>query len=235
MTISSLRNISTTFAVSLMLSAGTHAAVEVSVPEEINLHVVNLERPNLQGSVFSSSRTLELPNGLNQIAFRYSYNFVNRDTAERVSSKLIVMKFEASDQTLSFTLPKYRDAKEAEREIDNFQWHLVDTDTQKEIDAITDSITVSGFVLGQNFNEEVEGYNKKGGKAAIGLTYVTIANPSTTPGTSQMQSSSAAVTSQIVNKKLAEQGSLVGSLQSLYLQASKEERKAFQKWMIDQE
>ncbi len=111
MTISSLRNISSTFAVSLMLSAGAHAAVEISVPEEINLHVVNLEKPNLQGSVFSSSRTLELPNGLNQIAFRYSYNFVNRDTAERVSSKLIVMKFEASDQTLSFTLPKYRDAK----------------------------------------------------------------------------------------------------------------------------
>ncbi|WGY46588.1 DUF2057 family protein [Vibrio sp. ABG19] len=238
MAISSLKNIGSAFVVSLMLSATAQAAVKVNVPEEIDLQVVNLEKPKLSGSAFDSVRSIELPDGLNQVAFRYSHNFVQRDKAERVYSKLIIMKFEATDQELTFRVPEYRDAKEAERDINDYNWGLVDAKTNKDIKLVTDEVEVSGFVFGQNFSDEVESYNKKGGKAAVGLTYVTIANPAANMATAPQAASArpaAAVSTQIVDTQPAPQGSVLGGLQRLYLQASKEERKAFRKWMIDQE
>lgn len=238
MAISSLKNIGSAFVVSLMLSATAQAAVKVNVPEEIDLQVVNLEKPKLSGSAFDSVRSIELPDGLNQVAFRYSHNFVQRDKAERVYSKLIIMKFEATDQELTFRVPEYRDAKEAERDINDYNWGLVDAQTNKDIKLVTDEVEVSGFVFGQNFSDEVETYNKKGGKAAVGLTYVTIANPAANMTVAPQAASArpaAAVSTQIVDTQPAPQGSVLGGLQRLYLQASKEERKAFRKWMIDQE
>lgn len=239
MAISSLKNIGSTLVVSLMLSGAAQAAVTVNVPEEIDLQVVNLEKPKLSGSVFDSTRTLELPDGLNQVAFRYSQNFVQRDKAERVYSKLIIMKFEATDQELTFRVPEYRNAKQAERQINDYKWGLVDEQSQQDIKLITDEVEVSGFVFGQDFSDEVESYNKKGGKAAVGLTYVTIANqaPASTAVTAQPAAvqHAPAVSTQIVDTQPAPQGSVMGGLQRLYLKASKEERKAFRKWMIDQE
>lgn len=251
MTMVSFKKLGCLSAVSMMMAATAHAEVTVNVPEEISMHVVNLDKAKVEGSLFSSTKQLTLPDGLNQIAFRYSQNFVHRNDAKRVYSPLIIMKFEAADKELDFTLPKYRNDTEAQRNIEQFQWQLVEHNTQQPIDAITDSIAVSGFVLGQSFSEEVEKYNKQGGKAAVGLTYVTVAQPQTTTATESATSSvattantatTAAVTSaapvvktQIVDAQAAPQNGVLGGLQSLYLQASEQERKAFRRWIIDQE
>ncbi|QXO19066.1 DUF2057 family protein [Vibrio ostreae] len=238
MAISSLKNIGSAFVVSLMLSGVAHAAVTVNIPEEIDLHVVNMEKPEIQGSIFDANRSVELPDGLNQIAFRYSQNFVKRDKAKKVYSELIIFKFEASDKKLTFRVPDYRNAREAEEGINDFNWALVDIETNQAIKTVSDKISPKGFVLGQNFSDEVESYNKKGGKAAVGLTYVTIANPAANMAAAPQAASArpaAAISTQIVDTQPAPQGSVLGGLQRLYLQASKEERKAFRKWMIDQE
>ncbi|XAW90316.1 DUF2057 family protein [Vibrio sp. CDRSL-10 TSBA] len=209
MAISSLKNIGSALVVSLMLSGAAQAAVTVNVPEEIDLHVVNLEKPEIQGSIFDAARRIELPDGLNQIAFRYSQNFVKRDIAKRVYSDLIIFKFEASDQELTFSVPDYRNAREAENNISDFNWALVDTKTNQKITTVNDKISPNGFVIGQNFRDEVESYNKKGGKAAVGLTYVTIANPASV-GAQTASAPHTAVSTQIVDTQPAPQGSVSG-------------------------
>lgn len=228
-------------AMTMLLAASAQAAVTIHVPEDIDLQVVNLEKPQREGGLFSSDKPLTLPNGLNQIAFRYSHNFVQRDNAENVYGPLIVMKFNAADQELDISVPQYLDASAAKRKIDHHQWALLEHDSQQPIDVTTDRISISGFVLGKNFLDEVESYNKKGGKAAVGLTYVTIAQPApATASSANLATATEAnvpkvVTSQLVDAEAAPQNGVLGGLQTLYLQASEQERKAFRKWIIDQE
>lgn len=230
MAISSLKNIGYTALAGVLLAGSANAAVTVNVPEAIDVQVVNLDKPDLSGSLFDTERHLELPDGVNQIAFRYSQNFINRENAERVYGPFTIMKFNATDTELTFRVPEYRTKDDAEREVNQYQWGLVD-ESGNDIAVVNDSLSVTGFVFGENLINEVERYNKKGGKAAVAMSYVTVNN---VPGT--MQASNAPVVqSKLVDKEVAAQNSVLGGLQSLYLQASPEERKAFRRWMIDQD
>lgn len=202
-----------------------HAQVQVQlvVPEAINLSVVNLEKPRLEGGLFSSNKTLVLPNGTHQIAFRYSQPFVNRDTVETVSSELVILKFNAENQKLTFQLPDYRNAQQARREIDHFTWQLIDTTNQRSIEQVSDIITISGFVLGQNFIDNVIEYNKQSGKASISMSYLTVDNHAKSiPSHSQPLPT-------------ADEDSLVSQLQQLYLQANQQQKAVFRQWISQQE
>lgn len=201
-----------------------HAQVQLVVPEAINLSVVNLEKPQLKGGLFSSNKTLVLPNGTHQIAFRYSQPFVNRDTVETVSSELVIVRFNAENQELTFQLPDYRNAQQARREIDQFTWQLIDTNNQRPIEQTSDIIAISGFVLGQNFIDNVIEYNKQSGKASISMSYLTVDNHAKTmPNDSQLL------------QPIANEDSLVSQLQQLYLQANQQQKAVFRQWISQQE
>lgn len=200
-----------------------HAQVQLVVPEAINLSVVNLEKPRLEGGLFSSNKTLVLPNGTHQIAFRYSQPFVNRDTVETVSSELVIVRFNAENQELTFQLPDYRNAQQARREIDQFTWQLIDTNNQRPIEQTSDIIAISGFVLGQNFIDNVIEYNKQSGKASISMSYLTVDNHAKTmPNDSQPL------------QPIANEDSLVSQLQQLYLQANQQQKAVFRQWISQQ-
>ena len=200
-----------------------HAQVQLVVPEAINLSVVNLEKPRLEGRLFSSNKTLVLPNGTHQIAFRYSWPFVNRDTVETVSSELIIVRFNAENQEVTFQVPNYRNAQQAQREIDQFTWQLIDINNQRPIEQTSDIITISGFVLGQNFIDNVIEYNKQSGKASISMSSLTVDNH-----TKSMPSHSQPLPS-------ADEDSLVSQLQQLYLQANQQQKAIFRQWFDQQE
>ncbi|MGC9421445.1 MULTISPECIES: DUF2057 family protein [Vibrio] len=209
--------------VGVVLTATVQAKVQLTVPEEISLAVVNLEKPQMKGSFLSSHKTVELPDGVNQIAFRYAKPFVNRDTVDNVYSDLVVLRFNATDQTLTFQMPNYRNAQQAKKEIAHFEWQLIDLDNQKPVEQVSDVVPLSGFVLGQNFVDDIVTYNKQAGKAAITMSYLTIDNSLEKPSVNSH------------NPAPASSDALLDDLQALYLKADKEQRKAFRKWMIDQE
>lgn len=213
--------------IGLLMTGVAQAKVELVVPEEISLAVVNLEKPQLKGGLLSSSKAVELPNGVNQIAFRYVKPFVKRDTVDNVYSDLIVLRFNAVDQEITFQMPDYRNAQQAKREIKQFDWQLLDATNQQPIEQISDIVPVSGFVLGQNFIDNIMQYNKNSGKAAISMSYVTVDNQTAPLPAPTSQTSVKAIE--------RSDDTLLGDLQHLYLQADKEQRKAFRKWMIDQE
>ena len=222
-----MKNIIHGLLVGLSLTASVQAEVQLTVPEEISLAVVNLEKPKLQGGFLSNSKTVELPDGVNQIAFRYVKPFVNRDTVDNVYSELVVLRFNASEQTLMFSMPNFRNAQQAKRDIPHFEWQLVDINSQKPVEQVSEIVPVSGFVLGQSFIDDIVEYNKRSGKAAITMSYLTVDNQphAVTANESSSSAKPAVVTSE----------SVLNDLQMLYLHANKEQRKAFRKWMIDQE
>lgn len=48
-------------ALSIFASTNLYAATTLVVPEDVKLLAVNMEKPDLEGGLFSSEKTIELP------------------------------------------------------------------------------------------------------------------------------------------------------------------------------
>ncbi|EHZ7341358.1 DUF2057 domain-containing protein [Vibrio vulnificus] len=163
----------------MSISGLATAAVTLHVPDDVTLFVANGQKAKLSGSLFASSKTIELPNGENQIVFQYEPYFSQGNDRIGVESNVIIAKFSANDTDLNFELPKYRDHRVAEQEIKQMQWQLVDeqgaTVTKSE-----DKLVKSGMQIGRDYAREAADYNQTGGIAAIG-TAVSVATIKTEP------------------------------------------------------
>lgn len=205
----------------VLVSLHVHAKVILEIPEFVDLKVVNMAKPKLIGGLLDTTKTVELPNGVNQILFQYNPVFINKDKVERVYGELIVVKFTAADETLSFALPNYKNAFEAKRLIGSLQWQLKYADGS-EVAKQQDQLHIEGVRLGRDFTQDIEQYNKDQGVAAVGLSYVTVNN----------MDGQAVVTSV---ESVDHPTDLLDELKKLYQTASERERKEFQKWIIDQQ
>src|SRR5690606_16097507 len=125
------------------------------------LLVANGQTPKLSGSLFATSKTATLPDGENQIVFRYEPFFSQGNDRIGVESDVIVAKFNANSSELSFALPKYRDHRVAESEIKQLNWQLVDADGQT-VEKKEDKLIKEGLQIGRDFRREVEDYNRAG-------------------------------------------------------------------------
>lgn len=200
--------------IALLTSQLAHAEVEIEIPESINLLVVNSVKPDIEkGGLFGNDR-LVLPDGENQIVFKFEPSVMENDTLRQVYSDVIVAKFTAQDDELKFALPEYRDLVQARKEIDGFEWSLVDSQ-DKAVDVKKDALSANGVQLGRNFIEDVMDYNMRGGVAAITTGAV-------------------AAKSLPVNAQAKADSENVGQLKAWYLKANEQERKDFQVWLIDQ-
>lgn len=153
-------------ALAVVFSASAAAKVTVEVPNTVDLLVVNGEKPKTSGSLFSSSETLELEDGENQIVFRFEPFFTQGDDRVGVPSDVVIAKFTAQDKELIFSLPEYRDAKAAQKDIKSFEWSLVD-DKQLAVEIKQDRLTKSGMQLGRNYTQETLEYNRSGAIASV--------------------------------------------------------------------
>lgn len=141
------------------------ADVTITIPETIDILVVNEETPKLTGSLFSDKK-LVLPDGQNQILFKYEPYFDQGKDRIILESDPIVGTFTASNQELTFKLPKYRHDVEASKKLPNLEWSLLDEKGQA-IDIKQDKIIKHGMQIGRNYQIEVAEYNRKGGVAAV--------------------------------------------------------------------
>lgn len=170
---SSFRVLPISLLVMAMTTFSSHAAVDLIVDSEIDILVVNGKTPSGTGSIFSSAQTYELPDGVNQIAFRYSYNFEKGGSIETVESVVSVTKFTAKNQEITIQLPKFKDVREAERSINNASWSILDVDSQQPISFTQDKLIHNGFQLGREYTKEIAEYNRTSGPAAVSTTVVT--------------------------------------------------------------
>lgn len=201
-------------------SVQSYADVVVNVPEDVNVEVVNLAKPELKGSLLGGERSLTLPNGVNQIVFQYTPQFVTRDDAKTVYSDFLITKFDANDTVISFKLPKYKSAQIAQEKIAHLKWSLIDN-SGNELKTLSDKLDIDGIRLGRNYIEDATDYNKKGGIASVSMTFVTVDHQANEAGVSK--------------KHIAELPANLPTLKKIYLQSSAQDRKAFRKWIVDQE
>jgi hypothetical protein len=157
------------------------ADVTIEVPSSVDVLAVNEAKPDLDGSLFSSHKTLTVPDGQNQIVFQYQLAFDKGNEREFVDSDVIIATFNATDTALTFDMPKYRNTAEAKKSFENLDWNLVDED-QNAISVKQDKLVKDGMQIGRKFPQEAKEYNKKGGIAALAMgTAAAVVQPVTLP------------------------------------------------------
>lgn len=161
------------------------ADVEIKVPSSVDILAVNEAKPDLDGSLFSSHKTLTVPDGQNQIVFQYQLAFDKGNDREFVDSDAIIATFSTTNAVLTFDMPKYRNTAEAKKGFENLDWKLVD-ENQNTISVKQDKLLKDGMQIGRKFPQEAKEYNQKGGVAALTLgastgTAATVVQPVTLP------------------------------------------------------
>lgn len=136
----------------------------------------------------------------------------------RVYSDIVVTKFSVADTTLTFDLPEYRRLSQARKEIKTFEWALKDA-SGKPIELVSDKLDSNGVQLGRNYIQDVLDYNQKGGVAAIPVVGYTYAK--SLPVSAEQQT--------VIDTEN------VAQLKLWYSKSTPEERKAFRKWVVDQD
>ncbi len=150
------------------LSFTSLAAVTIQVPDTIDLLAANEAKPDISGGFFSSSNTVTLPDGENQIVFRYKSYFSQGNDRIVVESDAIIATFKTSDSELNFELPDYQNQQQAQEHMDNLQWQLVDQ-SGAAVEVNQDKLIKKGVQLGRDYPSEAKAYNTKGGIAALSI------------------------------------------------------------------
>ncbi|UPR58704.1 DUF2057 family protein [Vibrio sp. ED004] len=161
------------------------ADVTIEVPSSadalVEVLAVNEAKPDLEGGFFSSSKTITVPDGVNQIVFQYQLAFSQGNDREFVDSDAIIATFDATDTTLTFDMPKFRNANEAKKGFQNLDWKLVD-ENQNAISVKQDKLIKDGMQIGRKYPQEAKEYNQKGGIAALTVgASAGVAQPVTLP------------------------------------------------------
>lgn len=153
-------------AVMLGLSATAAADVTIAIPDTIDVLVVNDSKPEVSGGFFSANKTLTLPDGENQILFKYQPYFDQGKDRVILESDPLVGTFSASDTELTFELPKYRNEHDGAKQIREVEWSLLDN-SGKSIAVKQDKLVKDGMQIGRNHRIELADYNRRGGIAAV--------------------------------------------------------------------
>lgn len=150
------------------------ADVEIKVPSSVDILAVNESKPDLDGGLFSSHKTMTLPDGQNQIVFQYQVAFDQGNDREFIDSDTIIATFDASNTTLTFNMPKFRNINAAKEGMKGLQWSLVNSD-QQTVETKEDTLVKKGMQIGRNYPTEAASYNKQGGVAALTTATASVA------------------------------------------------------------
>lgn len=204
------------------LSTQAFASSTLVVPEDVQMLAVNMAKPEFKKG---SDTQIELPDGTNQIVFKYQPQFEIKDNIKVAYSDVIIAKFESNNDTLNFQLPKFKSFREAQKEISPLTWTLVKQDGA-DVDLYEDVLVSNGVQIGRNYVEESKDYNIAGGAAAVVVSYVTV-NQFQQPVNQQNVKA-------IVHSTNPNDSQMVDLLKTMYMKASPSERAAFEKWVDEQ-
>jgi len=130
----------------------------LTLPSTANIMAVN-------GQPIEAKNTIDLVEGVNQIALRYTGSFRERGSMERFESEVVVIRFNAENKSYQLMLPNITQAKQANR----FNKHpeiAINSDSGK-VTIQTDILTKSGLQFGRNYQQELAAYNLSQQAAAV--------------------------------------------------------------------
>ncbi|KLV08754.1 DUF2057 domain-containing protein [Photobacterium ganghwense] len=141
------------------LSFSSLADVKLAMPYQAETILVNGVKNN-------GDKSLTLPNGVNQIAFKFKDSLRENGDDHLFTSDVIVVKFDASDANINLELPKIRSGQEARKFNQEPTFNLVDASGTK-VDFTQDKLLKKGLQFGRNYEAEIVAYNQSGQAAAI--------------------------------------------------------------------
>lgn len=150
----------------IALSGSAAAQVTLDIPDTVEVLIANGETPKLEGGLFDAEKTLTLPDGENQILFRYKPYFHQGNERIIVESQPIIATFHASNSELTLDLPKYRNQRDAKRELPSATYKMLDS-SNAPLELSYDRLIKEGMQIGRNYQQELEKYNQEGGLAAM--------------------------------------------------------------------
>ncbi len=156
-----------TLVMASLFSLSAFAQVTVELPKNGEWVLVNgVNAPDAQSIV--------VENGQHQLAFRINTDYRQNGDITLYSSPVQIIKFSASDETISIDLPTIRNQNQAR----SFTRQPTFTLLNAEGNAIafdTDMLKIEGLQLGRNYEAEIAQYNQGNGPASL-KTAVAIAN-----------------------------------------------------------
>jgi len=213
----------------IFASTNLYAATTLVVPEDVKLLAVNMEKPDLEGGLFSSKKTMEIPDGTNQIVFKYQPVFETNENLKTVYSDVIIAKFDAENEKLTFELPEFKTLRQAQNNISPLDWQLLDTKGQP-IALVEDVLESEGVQIGRNYPQESRNYNIAGGIASVAVSYVTV---------NQHQQSVSVIEPRVSvsdprTMSDSNDSPMLDVLKTMYQKASPAEKEAFEHWLAEQ-
>ncbi|EGU34296.1 DUF2057 family protein [Vibrio scophthalmi] len=172
----------TTLLASLLFTGVAHADITLNLPDNIDLLVVNQAKPDVNGGLFSSAKSVTLPDGENQIVLRYQPYFTKGNDRHIVEGEAIIANFSAENTTLDFVLPEYRNERDAENNIKKLELGLVNQQGQS-IEIVQDVLQKDGLQLGRDYVIESKLYNESAGVAALSSSVAAVAMTNSTANT----------------------------------------------------
>ncbi|MCA1898967.1 DUF2057 domain-containing protein [Shewanella putrefaciens] len=151
-------------ATALILTTVQPATAEITLNLPKNAEVLTVNgRPAVK------SDSLILADGINQIAFRYSVQYRQQAETVRYQSDVLIVRFDASTQTLTLRLPAINSARDAKKFDESPKLALLNA--QDEAVSFTSDILVKhGIQLGRDFEHEILQYNLSNQPASLNLT-----------------------------------------------------------------
>ncbi|MCL1082396.1 MULTISPECIES: DUF2057 domain-containing protein [Shewanella] len=137
-------------------------AASLQLPDSTETVLVN-GKASEQSSV---KLDLTLPDGMQQIAFRYQAHYRDNGRQDNFISDVVILRFQAEEQTYQLTLPAINSASDAKQFNAQPALGLIDQ-TGKTMAFTQDKLMKSGLQIGRDFAQENAQYNDSDAIAAI--------------------------------------------------------------------
>ncbi|MEL6092220.1 YccT family protein [Plesiomonas shigelloides] len=218
------------------------AAVNLELPPSLVMIMVNGEEatPDMLKAQLKSP-TFVLPDGENQIVFRYENMVRNSGGYEKFASDAYIVKFDASNQNLKLEIPKIENRDEALLFAKKQNYTINNVANNAPIAIAKDVLMSGGFQFVRDFDKELYKYNQQNKPASLPSINVKMTNllgehtgssqpaaavASTVVATTAPVQASAPATTAVSNNKNIEQ------LQQLFNQYDSETQKKFISWAV---
>lgn len=163
-----MKNIKTIFAaVLLTCTTPVMAQSTLAIPDDVTIYVVNGQNYDKNSFLFSSTDDLKLPDGENQIVFKFKATVKQgTDDLRTYDSDTIIAKFTINSTHARMIMPNYWTFTEAQDGIKNLTWQIK-TDNGEQLSVIQDTLPGNGIQFARDYEKEVRKYNNHNGPAAI--------------------------------------------------------------------
>ncbi|ORT52577.1 hypothetical protein ST37_02105 (plasmid) [Vibrio sp. qd031] len=169
-----------------LVSRVSLADVVINIPSNVELLVVNEEKPKIDGGFFSSTSTTTLDDGQHQVVLRVTQSFTGNNDKELFTSQPVIGTFNGTQAELSIEIPTFTTSRQAQAFNDQPRWHLV-TSEGEVIKAKQDKLVHHGMQVGRDFISEIQAYNQGNGIAiwTRGMMTNTSEHQQSTPTTTE--------------------------------------------------